>query len=52
MVVQLLMGVSGGDWLPLLFIMIALMAAYNGIEWLVDHIEHSIRRRQDAHVKY
>lgn len=45
----LLMDVSGGDWLPILFVMIALMFSYNAIEWLVNYIERFIKRRQDTH---
>jgi hypothetical protein len=46
----LLMGVSGGEWLPILGIMIAPMAWLLGSEWIVNCIERYVRHKQDAHL--
>jgi purine-cytosine permease-like protein len=52
MEIVLLMGVSGGDWLPLLGLMIAPMAMLLCIEWLVNYVERSIRKRDEARISH
>ena len=47
----LLMGISGGEWLPLLAIMVAPMALLLTPEWIVDREEQIIQRRQDIHLQ-
>lgn len=45
----LFMGIAGGNWIPLLAILIAPMAAYLCIEWAVNFTEKQLRKRLDVH---